>query len=313
MSGEAIFTLGELLSALVHGTALTFLFSAFGSLVFLTLLAAPAMGRMGPADRSMIERRGCALARVSLALAVPGELAWLLFEAGVLAGATDPAIMLRALPVVALKTRFGHLVLAQALALAAALLILGGKRRGARPILAAGLAGFATLLEAWHLHAAAMYAGPSFFLVCETLHVLAAALWLGSLLPLAFFVRAATPAAALAVAHRYSAIAAPAVVVLAATAFWQGLVLVGSVPALAFTAYGRLVVVKILVFMVLIAFALRHRFRLTPALAAGDPHSVRRLLGRSIFAEAACGVLIVLVAAVLASLGPPAMASMAIG
>ncbi|MGH7051273.1 MAG: copper resistance D family protein [Acetobacteraceae bacterium] len=313
MSGEAIFTLGDLLSALVHGTALALLFSAFGSLVFLTLLAPPAMGRMGPADRSLIERRGYALARVSLALAALGELAWLVFEAGVLAGAADPAIVLRALPVVAIKTEFGHLVLAQALALAAALLILGGKRPGLRPILATGLAGFATLLEAWHLHAAAMYGGPSFFLVCETLHVLAAALWLGSLLPLAFFARAATPAAAFAVAHRYSAFAKFAVLVLAATAFWQGFVLVGSIPALAFTAYGRLVVLKILIFIVLIGFALRHRFRLTPALAGADPQSARRLLGRSIFAETACGVLIVLVAAVLASLGPPAMASMAIG
>lgn len=313
MGGEAIFTVGDLLSALLHGTALAFLFSAFGSLVFLTLLAPPAMDRMDRADRSIIERRGYALARASLALAVAGELAWLVFETGVLAGSSDPAIVLRALPVVALGTEFGHLVLAQALALAAALLALGGNRRGLRPILAASLAGFATLLEAWHLHAAAMYAGPSFFLVCEALHVLAAALWLGSLLPLAFFVRAATPGAAFAIARRYSAFAAPAVLVLAATAFGQGLVLVGSIPALAFTAYGRLVVIKILVFIVLIAFALRHRFRLTPALAGTDPHSVRRRLGRSIFAETACGVLIVLVAAVLASLAPPTMANMHIG
>lgn len=313
MGGVAIFTPGDLLSALLHGTALAFLFSAFGSLVFLTVLAPPALHRMDPADRSIIERRGYALARTSLVLAVFGELAWLVFEAGVLAGSANPAVVLRALPVVVLKTRFGHLVLAQVLAPAAALLVLGRRRRGLRPILAVSLAGLATLLEAWHLHAAAMFPGPSFFLVCEALHVLAAALWLGSLLPLAFFVRAATPAAAFALTRRYSTFARPAVLVLAATAFGQGLVLVGSIQALVFTAYGRLVVVKIVLFLALIAFALRHRFRLAPALAGGEARSVRRLLGRSILAEAACGVAIVLVAAVLASLAPPMMASMHIG
>ncbi|MGH7104726.1 MAG: hypothetical protein ACREFJ_20300, partial [Acetobacteraceae bacterium] len=101
MGGEAIFSVGGLLSALLHGVTLAFLFSAFGSLIFLTVLAPPAMGRMDPADRATIERRGTTLARASLVLALSGELAWLVFEAGVLAGASNPAIVLRALPVVA--------------------------------------------------------------------------------------------------------------------------------------------------------------------------------------------------------------------
>lgn len=312
MGGGAIFSFGTLGADILHGIALVFAFSAFGSLLFLTLLAPQAMAGMGVAERAGMERRTAVLAAWSLALAVVAELCWLVAESDVLAGAGIGAF-LAAVPVVARHTEFGHLVLAQAGVLLVAFFVLGSARRGVRPVLAAALSGIAVLLEAWHLHAAAMDSGPSFFLACEALHVLAAVAWLGSLLPLALFVRAAPPRVALTAALRYSTFGKLAVVALIVTAAWQGLVLVGSLPAFVTTAYGRVVLIKIVLFAVLIGFAIRHRFRMVPAFADADSRSLRRRLGRSIFEETGFGVAIVLVAAVLASLAPPTMAAMAMG
>ncbi|MGH7121689.1 MAG: CopD family protein [Acetobacteraceae bacterium] len=310
MSDAATFSAGTLVSALVHGAALIFLFSAFGALLFLTVVGAPAIALMEPREQARAERRSAHLAAWSLALGALWEIAWLVVESAVLAGAGLAALP-AAVAVVASHTEFGHLVLAQVAFLVCGLVVLGKKRNGVSVRLAAALSGIAVLLEAWHLHAAAMDPKPSFFLACEALHVLAAAAWLGSLLPLALLIRAAPPKVGLAAALRYSAFAKPAVVALMVTAAFQGLVLVGSIPAFFTTAYGRVVVVKIVLFAILIGFALRHRFRMVPALADADRGAMRRHLGRSVFAETGFGVAIVVVAAVLASLAPPTMAAMA--
>lgn len=312
MDVSAVFTFGTFASAIMHGIALVFMFSGFGALLFLTVLAVPAMAGMPPVERSEAARRAKAIAAWSLGLAVLAEICWLIVASGNLSGGGFIALV-AAVPVVAAHTGYGHLVLAQAILLSVAFLALGSARFGVRPVVAMVLSGVAIVLEAWHLHAAAMTSGVSFFLVCEAVHVFAAAAWLGSLLPLALFVRAAPPRAGLTACLRYSAFMKPAVAALVVTAAWQGLVLVGSLPAFVTTAYGRVVLIKIALFGVLVLFALRHRFRMTPALAGTDRETIRRALGRSVLAETSFGVAIVLVAAVLASLSPPTMAAMGVG
>lgn len=310
MSSAAVFSAGAFAATLVHGAALACAFSGFGAMLFLTLLMPRATAGMEQAASGRLERRCSVLASLSLALAVLGELGWLVVESGVLARGRVPDLA-ATLAVVALHTGFGHLVLAQAAMLLGAFFVLGGAGHGTRPALAAIVAGIAVLLEAGHLHAAAMASGPSFFLACEALHVLAAGAWLGSLLPLALLIRDAPPAAGLIAAHDYSRFAKPAVLVLLVTAFWQGTVLVGSASALVTTVYGRVAMAKIVLFAILIGFALRHRYRMAPSLAGADGETARRRLARSVLAETAFGIAIVLVAAVLASLAPPTMAAMA--
>ena len=168
------------------------------------------------------------------------------------------------------------------------------------------MTGLATALEAWHLHGAAMQAGVSPFLLTELFHVLAAGAWLGGLLPLALFVRIAPPEACAVIARRFSEFATPCVMLLAITAFLQGRVLIGSIAALVGTIYGAFALVKLSLFVALIGFAARHRWRLAPALSRAEPWVAREVLARSIVKEAILGLSIVLVAAMISSLAPPA-------
>jgi putative copper resistance protein D len=295
---------GGLPLALVQGGAVAALFSAFGALLFLAFLAPACLAGIAPEARVAVTRPCRYLARLSLVFALIAGVAWLVMESATIAGANTVAQAFAAVPAVVSETEFGHVVVAQMLLLAAALLAFGRTRHGERAPLAVLPAGLATALQAWHLHAAAMASGVSVLLVSEIVHVLAAGAWLGALLPLALFIRTASPEAGSLVSRRFTPFGAACVLMLAVTAFCQGLVLVGGLRALVATAYGWMALVKLVLFAVLIGFAWRNHFRLTPRLGGADPGSARRALERSVVREAGIGLLIVLVAAVLASLSP---------
>lgn len=287
------------LAALLQGLALVAIFSAFGALLFRSLLAPPGY-EPGPGTHD----RGLILARASLVLACLVEIAWLGAVAASLASRGGAVAALAILPTVITETSFGRVALVQILLLALALClpkrpVAGIGARGA--MLAAGAA---VVLQAWHLHGAAMTGGISLLLVAEILHVLAAALWLGSLLPLLLFLRE-RPAAAAAAARRYSPFGAACVLVLAATGFYQGLRLMGSISDLWSGAYGWIVLFKVALFLVLIGIAWTNRFRLAPRLTRPDAAVSRAALVRNIACETAIGLLVVLAAALLASLSPP--------
>lgn len=304
MSGMGLGGAGGLALVLLHGLALAALLSSFGSLLFFGFLVPPA------AERVMIGRPCLTVSRRSLVSAIILGLAWLLAESRFIAGATSLGQTMAALPVVIRATLFGRVSAAQIAVLVAALLVLGSGRRAR---LAAALAGLATALETWHLHGAAMHQGVSAILVSELLHVLAAGAWLGGLLPLALFIREAPPETGAVAARRFSAAATPCVLALAASALWQGDVLVGSVSALFGTLYGWVALTKIGLFAALLVFAARHRLELTPALSGTEPHAARQTLVRSIFGEMVLGLAIVLAAAVISSLPPPADMAMSPG
>ncbi len=275
----------------VRAVAVAGLLSAFGSLVFLAGLA-----RAGtPSGERGIRR----VAGASLGVAALGLIVWVVLESAALAGADEA---FATIPKVLWSTEFGHLVAWQALALLVAAVALA-RRFG---WLAALPAGMAVALEAGRLHGWAMQPGLSLLLVSEALHLLAAGVWLGGLLPLLIVVRGVTPTDAAAASRRFSRRATIAVLVLAATALWQGWALSGGWAGLAGTAFGWMELVKLALFLALLACAGFNRFRFTPALAGADPAGARRALGRSIAIETALGVLIVFAAAVLTSL-PPGM------
>ena len=157
------------LVALLHGFYLAMLFSGFGTTLFLVSVARPALRLMSDLEREDAFRTCLILARVSLLMSILLGIAWLGSETAVLAGANGPRQAIRALPLVILRTDFGHLLVAQ-ISLSAASLMLA--RRQTWPLGAATCcACIATLLEAWHLHAAAMSDRP--LLICEVAHVLA--------------------------------------------------------------------------------------------------------------------------------------------
>jgi putative copper resistance protein D len=148
----------------------------------------------------------------------------------------------------------------------------------------------------------------------QMVHLLAAGLWLGGLVPLAWFLRSARyPSGAAwiplapAVLTRFSHVGYAAVALLAATGAINTLLLVGSVEALAGTPYGRLLSLKILLFSVMVVLALTNRFRLLPRLRR-EPLSSAPIaaLARSVLFEQTLGFAVIAVVSVLGT-WPPAL------
>jgi copper resistance protein D len=148
----------------------------------------------------------------------------------------------------------------------------------------------------------------------QMLHLLAAGLWLGGLVPLTWLLgRARSPSGAgwISVARdvvpRFSQMGYAAVALLAATGAINTLLLVGSVEALTGTPYGRLLGLKILLFLVMVVLALINRFRLLPRLRR-EPLSSAPVaaLARSVLFEQALGFALLAVVSVLGT-WPPAM------
>ena len=145
-------------------------------------------------------------------------------------------------------------------------------------------------------------------------HLLAAGLWLGGLVPLIWLLRRArrpSDPAWIAVARdvvpRFSHMGYAAVALLAGTGAINTLLLVGSLDGLAGTPYGRLLTLKISLFLAMVAVALFNRLRLLPRLRREpQPSAPIEALARSVLVEQALGFAVV---AVVSALGtwPPAM------
>lgn len=131
------------------------------------------------------------------------------------------------------------------------------------------------------------------------LHALGAALWLGAFWPLLGVLRGGGAVSAL---RRFSAMAVPAVAVLLLSGLTLAVVQVGSMAMLSDSAYGRWLQMKATLVSVLLALAAWNKLVATPALEAGGPPHVLR---RSIAIEAALGLAVLAVTAVLGLTPPP--------
>lgn len=148
----------------------------------------------------------------------------------------------------------------------------------------------------------------------QMLHLLAAGLWLGGLLPLAWLLgRARSPSGtvwvpiARDVVPRFSQMGYAAVGLLAMTGALNTLLLVGSTQALLGTPYGRLLALKILLFLAMVTVALFNRFRLLPRLRREpQPSATIAALARSVLFEQGLGLAILAVVSVLGT-WPPAI------
>jgi len=148
----------------------------------------------------------------------------------------------------------------------------------------------------------------------QMVHLLAAGLWLGGLVPLTWLLGQARSTSgatwislAPAVLTRFSHVGYAAVALLAATGVINTLLLVGSVEALAGTPYGRLLSLKILLFSVMVVLALTNRFRLLPRLRCElQPSASIAALARSVLFEQALGFVVLAVVSVLGT-WPPAL------
>ena len=151
----------------------------------------------------------------------------------------------------------------------------------------------------------------------DVLHLVAAGVWVGSLLPLALLFAAARRATDAAVAsmardatRRFSVLGMAAVGTLLVTGVINACVLVGSIPALFGTDYGRLLVAKMCLFIAMVCIAAFNRMRLAPRLSfAATSADAQRQLQRNSLIEASMGVLILFIVGALGTL-PPALHAM---
>ena len=265
----------------------------------------------------LLGRRLLRLWRLSGVTALVAGTAWFTLQSVAIAGASDASEVWAALPLVAEHTRFGTTLLAR---LALVLMATLSGMAAPRPAVSGTGSGFrrhcvafAIVLTAvaLDLQGAIGHAGATAgaigngLVLSEWLHLLAAGLWLGGLLPLWFALHALPSKDAALLCERYSPLGLGCVLVIAGTGFAQALSLIGSVPALLGTPYGHIALLKITLFVLALLLAAINRLALTDRLAAGRAGARRRLLV-SVSVETIIGLMVIAAAALLASNVPGA-------
>ncbi len=159
---------------------------------------------------------------------------------------------------------------------------------------------------AWVGHAHSL--SPDFFPVAMLcVHLLAVAFWLGALIPLLLVTRRSDALGILVVVLRFSLMAVCVVCALLAAGLVLLWLLLGDVPQLWRSVYGRYVSAKLLLVAGLLCCAAYNKWRLTPRLRANDSGAVRSLRA-SIRLELLLGASILTMTAVLTTVaGPPTL------
>src|SRR5215216_397162 len=312
--------------------ALDRLVVATGLLVLLGVTGLLAVARLAtPAWRlnQRLERQAWRLLEVAWWVTLLGTLAGLLLYGPFSTGrppilALDWTLLLDH----TVRTRFGNVwALRILLLLLLAVLLVWSKREAERTprsawLAVAGSAVGLAVTPALGGHAAA---GPTAAVgaVVGVVHFSAAAVWFGGLVLLGTCLLPRADVGLLGAVPRFSSVAFTAMVVIVVTGMVQGWRQVGSLPALGHTAYGRLLVVKVAAFLLLIVVASRSRAlvrrKLTAralvgapdspgpgaALAGPSDHGSLWLLRRLVLTEVIIAIVVLAVTALLGIATPP--------
>ena len=151
----------------------------------------------------------------------------------------------------------------------------------------------------------------------DAAHLLAAGAWLGGLLPLGFILahygRETDTARAgdlEEVLLRFSGMGYAAVAALIGSGLVNGWFLIGNVSGVFATAYGQLLLVKLVLFAGMLALAVSNRFWLVPSLtnaAADDPNASTAWTARlryHVLGEQLLGLMVLLIVSVLGTMQP---------
>jgi len=297
--------------------------SVAGAVFFQVFIAGPALraGADRTALRTTVRLQLACIAWTGLLLCAISGAVWLVIVAQSMSGASLGDLFSRdVLGTVLLQTGFGQDWIARfvlAVLLAGTLFPFLSPQQ-IKPAwinvvivsLAAGLAG--SLAWAGHAVGAEGIEGivhPT----ADVVHLVAAAAWVGTLLPLALLLTAtghdaASAAIALIATVRFSSLGIASVATLLVTGSINTWYLTGSIPALTETDYGHLLLLKIALFLVMVAIAAFNRLRLTPELVHGADSATSadalRRLRRNASLEVAIGAIIIAVVAALGT-NPP--------
>jgi putative copper resistance protein D len=282
-----------------------------GSLMFRAVVAAPVL-HSDRAAAGLLQTQTLQAGWIGLAITLASGVLWLQLQAMAMSGLPFPEAMASdVLLTVVNQTQFGvvaeiRLVLALALAVCLTYDRLA-LSRWLGLVSALGL----TAAIAWTGHAASTMGETGLLhLTADVLHLIAAAAWTGGLVALvrlmavmrhqpalAHFARDAIP--------RFSTLGIASVGTLLLGGTVNSWILAGSFHALAVTEYGRLLMLKIGLFAVMVAFAAVNRFWITPQLAQTEPRlDVLDQLRRNSLIEIALGFTIFAIVGVLGTLHP---------
>ena len=287
-----------------------------GTLIFRAVVAEAASASVRPAA-IVVRTQTLRVAWTSLAISAASGMIWLLLVAVSMSGLSFGESMTSdVLSTVVNETQFGRV---SEIRLVLAVIIAGclayfrfPLARGLALAMSLGL----TAALAWTGHAGSTAGEMGILhLTADTLHLLAAAIWLGGLVSLVLLLsvsrRDQTHAGvsfARDATQRFSVMGIAVVVVVFATGIINAWILVGSWHALIVTGYGRLLMLKVVLFAAMLLIAAANRFWLTPRLAlptGSEPQyeAVHRLERNSMI-EIALALLIFAIVGMLGTLHP---------
>jgi putative copper resistance protein D len=287
-----------------------------GTLVFRAVVANPALkSQEAAADPFRTQTRY--VAWISLAATVISGLAWvLLLTVSLSDESLGEAITSGALRDVLSLTQFGSV---SQVRLALAILLafcLAFESSAFWRWLGVGAAVGLMASIAWTGHAASTPHTLGYVhLAADALHLCAAAAWIGGVVPLVLLLAAiakipASPGATLVydAARRFSMLGMLSVAFLVLSGIVNAWILVGSFRGLFVTEYGQLLILKLVIFALMLAFAAVNRFWLTPRLAlrsgkTEQPEALRQLARNSTI-EIALGLAIFAIVGVLGTQHP---------
>jgi copper resistance protein D len=298
--------------------------SAAGAVFFSVFIAEPAIRKSGGGVRApaILRAQLAWIAWIGLPVAVISGAVWFVLVAQSMSGsAFSDLVSEGVLWIVLLQTGFGRDWLARLILACLLAAMLGpcfrsrGSRAPAIEALAVAFAGglVGTLAFAGHAVGARGIEG---FLhpAADFAHLIAAAAWVGMLLPLALLLAAVahaeTPVGLADTAiRRFSNVGLVTVGALLVTGIINALYLAGTLSALIATDYGRLLLIKVALFLIMVAIAAVNRLVWAPRLVQDETASRDALgrLRRNAAIEAGLGAIIIVIVAVLGVTPPPAL------
>ncbi len=286
-----------------------------GALLFRAAVAA-APAAASPAATALVDRQTRWLAGDALATSLVSGIFWFALTAAEMGNLPlSDAIKFDVLQMIAVGTQFGSVASIRfALAIASAVLLALDRAKRVRWLSVAAAVALAASI-AWTGHSGSGFgASGNVQLTADALHLIAASAWIGGLLPLALLLSFARNrsdpwlAIARAVTRRFSILGIISVATLIASGATNAWFLVGSLKALIGTEYGRVLMLKLALFLALLVIAAVNRNVLTPQLVSDSANAqpaLRKLVRHCVY-EIVLGFGIISVAAWLGTLHPAA-------
>jgi copper resistance protein D len=293
-----------------------------GTLVFrIAMVASPLKSDRAVCSeqmaRGLLRAQTLGVSWTALVITLMSGVIWLLLQAVSMSGLPfGEAMSSTVLLTVLNETQFGLVSeIRAALAMILLVCLAGDRFRPANWIaVAAALALIATIAWTGHAESTPGELG-NLHLAADALHLVAASVWIGGLVPLALLLATVQrhhavewTSLAQVATQRFSTLGIASVATLLVSGIVNASVLVGSFHALLSSQYGRLLMLKLLVFVTMLAFAATNRLWLTSRLVISPSSDLRlealRQLTRNSTIEIALGLLIFAIVGMLGTMHP---------